>query len=594
MVPSVWVLLEAIPFNAAGKIDRSKISQWAENMSEEVYNDIMDLDLEALSMEHATEIEKRLQAVWARVLNVPAGKISLDRSFFSLGGDSITAMQIVSACRAVKIHIHVQDILQSKTISHLALRATASQKSFFAREEEFDVPFDLSPIQQLYFDQVVPRDTDGSNEHHFNQSIFVHLTRPVDPENVSRAVRDIVMQHSMLRARFQQDQRGHWTQLVLRDTAPGVYAFNVHEVADRAQSVSIAQASQKSLNIKDGPVFAVDMFTQNDDQFIFLVAHHLVVDLVSWRIILQDLEHYLETGALYLEKPVLFHTWCELQMKHTMQEVELPDVLPIDVTPIDWVYWGITDNGNVQADRVEKYFCVDPASTTVLLGEGNDTFHTEPSEIMLSALFHSYNHVFAHSSPTFFIEGHGRQPWDPTIDLSGTVGWFTTISPFNIPRDDSRDVLDTLKQTKDIRRRISGNQQPYFASRFLGSNGMGKFSGHGQMEVLFNYTGRQQQLEREDSLLQLEPLTADLALSDVGKNMRRLALFEIDVAVVNDISRVSFAYNRSMKHQDLIQAWIRASQATLEEILEKITKASVEYTLSDFPLLEMTKEGWRL
>lgn len=592
MVPSVWVLLEAIPFNTAGKIDRSKISQWTEHMSEEVYDDIMGLNLETLSIEHATEIEKRLQAIWAHVLNVPAGKINLDRSFFSLGGDSITAMQIVSACRAEKINIHVQDILQSKTVSQLALRATVSEKTFFTRNEEFDVPFDPSPIQQLYFDQVVPHDTDEPNGHHFNQSFFLHLTRPVDPENVSRAVQNIVLHHSMLRARFHQDQRGHWTQLVLRDTAPGVYRFNVHKVADRAQSVSIAQASQKSLNIKDGPVFAVDMFTQNDDQFIFLVAHHLVVDLVSWRIILQDLELYLETGALCLEKPVPFHTWCELQAKHTLQEAELQAVLSIDVTPIDWVYWGITSDGNVQADRVEKYFCLDPASMTILLGEGNDAFHTEPSEIILSALFHSFNHIFVHrSSPTFFIEDHGRKPWDPAIDLSRTVGWFTTMSPLNVPRNDSRDVLDTLKQTKDILRRISGNHHSYFASRFLGSSGIDKFNGHGQMEVLFNYTGRQQQLEREDALFQLEPVTADLVLSDIGKNMKRLALFEIDVTVANDIVKVSFAYNRYMKHQDLIQAWIRASQATLEEILQKIKITSVEYTLSDFPLLGMTKEG---
>lgn len=592
MVPTIWIVLQSISVTIAGKLDRAKAVKWVENMSKDTYNDIMDLESENFSAENATETEKRLQAVWARVLDIPLAKIGLNRSFFSLGGDSITAMQIVSACRADNLLISVQDVLQSKTISQLALRATIGGNASIHKEEDFDTPFELSPIQQLYFNKVVPQGMAGATRgHHFHQSFLIRFTQGVGSNQVSQAVQLIVARHSMLRARFHQDHSGKWTQLVPRDT--GSFHFQEQEVASRGELVTMAQVSRSSLNIVDGPVFAATMFnTHENQQYLFLVAHHLVVDLVSWRIILQDLEEQLKTGALAFQKPLPFQTWCRLQAEHVMHEADLRTVLPIDIKPADWSYWGMEERKNLEADRVEECIIFGSATTSALFGEANGAFRTEPSEIILSALFCSFKRVFAdRSPPTFFIEGHGRESWDSAIDLSGTVGWFTTLSPIFVALENSHDTLDVLKRTKDIRRRIPGNGWPYFASRFLTVNGNDVFSDHRQIEVVFNYTGRQQQLEREDALLHLENLNEDPIGIDVGGEMMRLALFEINVTVVNNTTRIDFVFNRLMHHLDRIRDWISSFKATLDQLLGKLIENQMEYTLSDFPLLEMTYES---
>jgi amino acid adenylation domain-containing protein/non-ribosomal peptide synthase protein (TIGR01720 family) len=592
MVPTIWIILQSISVTIAGKLDRAKTIKWVENMSQDTYNDIMDLESGNFLPENATETEKRLRAAWARVLDIPLAKISLNRSFFSLGGDSITAMQIVSACRADNLLISVQDVLQSKTISQLAIRTTIGANASIHKEEDFDTPFELSPIQQLYFNQIVPQGMAGATRgHHFHQSFLIRFRQGVDSEQVSRAVQLIVARHSMLRTRFHRDHSGKWTQLVPRNTES--FHFQEQEVASRGELITLAQVSRSSLNIVDGPVFAATMFNAHESQqYLFLVAHHLVVDLVSWRIILQDLEEQLKSGALSFRKPLPFQTWCRLQAEHVVHKANLRTVLPIEIKPADWSYWGMEGRKNAEADSVEEIITFGTATTSALFGEANSAFRTEPSELILSALFYSFKRAFADRFlPTFFIEAHGRESWDSAIDLSGTVGWFTTISPIFVALENSHDILDVLKRTKDIRRRVPGNGWPYFASRFLTANGKDAFGDHRQMEVMFNYTGRQQQLEREDALVQLENLNEDPIGIDVGGEMLRLALFEINVTVVNNITRIGFAYNRFMHHQDRIRNWISSFKSTLDQLLVKLIEKQMEYTLSDFPLLEMTYES---
>lgn len=585
MVPNAWALLQSVPLTTSGKIDRVKAAKWIEGVDEELYDKIMYHDEQQPSQRQLTEIEKSLQLVWARVLNVPVARIGLDRSFFSLGGDSITAMQIVSACRSENLQVSVQDILQSRTISQLALRATTNGVLVAFEDEDFDIPFGLSPIQQLYFGQIAPQGSAAA--HHFNQSFFARLTRRVDPECVFRALQAIVAQHSMLRANFIQDGLGQWSQFIpeYKDS----FRFELHEVADHGQIASLAQASQACLDIMNGPVFAADMFNARNEQYLYVVAHHLVIDLVSWRIILQDLEEHLRTGSLSLGKPFPFQAWCALRAEHAVEQ-NGPHVPPISISPGDWLYWGMEGTENIHSDRAEDCFNLDWANTSLLLGEANTKFRTEPSEIILSALVHSFKHVFDNrSTPTFFIERHGRECGDDRIDLSRTVGWFTTITPLDIPVDSLGDILETLKRTKDLCRKISRKGWSAFAAGFLNAKESEIASDYSQMEVVFNYTGRQQQFETDDALLRLDDLGD--TVSDIGGHMKRLALIEIDVTVINGTMKMSFAYNRLMHHQTSIKHWINTSKVELEGMLELLRDKSVEHTLSDFPLLPMTYDS---
>ena len=254
-------------------------------------------------------------------------------------------------------------------------------------------------------------------------------------------------------------------------------------------------------------------------------------------------------------------------------------------------------------DRPNRYSDVDTASFSLegaivasAFGECHRALRTEPLDIFLSVIAHSFSRVFKNRpTPTVFNESHGRQSWSTVVDPSRTVGWFTTIFPVHVPISRSDDVLNTVRQMKDSIRRIPDNGRPYFAHRYLTPEGQKEFKDHKSMEIIFNYLGRMQQLEHDDSLLQQASFAdgeeAERLTADVGPNASRFALFEISAAVVKDKIEFSFIYNKKMKHQAKILQWVAECQQTFEEVVKKLVAMKPEPTLSDFPLLPMTYGG---
>jgi amino acid adenylation domain-containing protein/non-ribosomal peptide synthase protein (TIGR01720 family) len=585
MIPTVWLVVESIPLNTSGKLDRAKVARWVHEVDEETYLQIVSFQEEDSARGPTIAMDRQLQEVLGQVLNLPADRILLNRSFLGLGGDSITAMQAVSRARAEGIAIRVQDFLQSKSISELALVAKISTRSSLSRVDEVDTAFNLSPIQQMYF-QIA-----GQQVNQFNQSFFLRLTHKVQPQDVSRAIEAVVRQHSMLRARFTTNQDGQWQQHITKDTDQS-YRFTLHQIRDKEEAAAIMATSQASLDVQKGPVFSCDLFNMEDgdDQLLFLVAHHLVIDLVSWRIVLQDLEDILKSGALLAETPFPFQAWCKIQSEYAQRQLPPTKVLPFNVVPADYSYWGMENQPNLYGDTISQSFHVDADITSKLLGCCQVSLGTEPVEVFLATLLHAFNRTFVdRATPTVFSEGHGREPWDDEIDLAGSVGWFTTMSPLHVPLSAGASVVDTVRRTKDTRRKLPGNGWPYFASRFLNSAGMKAFADHLPMEMLFNYLGRYQQLEREDVLIRQESVPKGVL--DVGLDVQRLALFELSVVVIQGATQFTVVYNSNMERQDEICEWMRAWHCSLVEAVTCLSNMEVERTLSDFPLLSMTYDG---
>jgi hypothetical protein len=303
----------------------------------------------------------------------------------------------------VGIAIGVRDILQSQTISQLALVAKSSDRSSVSWEDEVGNVFDLSPIQQMHF-ELEGQNANRSN-HHFNQSFFLRLTREVRPQDLARAVEAVVRQHSMLRARFRRVEGGRWGQLITKDVAES-YRFRTHEVTGQDEVTKVMAASQASLDVEEGPMFASDLFNvAGDGQLLFLVAHHLVIDLVSWRVILQDIEEVLESGTLSAERPFPFQAWCRLQAQHAQQHLIPSKVLPFDVAPADFAYWGMTDQANVYGDTVSENFTLDMDVTSALLGSCHTALGTEPVDVFLATLLYAFRQTFLdRAMPTVFSE----------------------------------------------------------------------------------------------------------------------------------------------------------------------------------------------
>lgn len=166
---------------------------------------------------------------------------------------------------------------------------------------------------------------------------------------------------------------------------------------------------------------------------LFLVAHHLVVDLVSWRIILQDLEEFLHRGQLFTREPISFQTWAKQQEKYARAHLRSHQLtrpnklgsLPLSTPPNLKDFWGIDPSQNLFGEAVASTFALDAETTALLLGRCNDCLATEPSDLFIASLLESFALVFQDRGiPAVHCEGHGREPWDGSgIDLSGTVGW---------------------------------------------------------------------------------------------------------------------------------------------------------------------------
>lgn len=585
MIPTIWISVKQIPLNTSGKLDRARMTRWVQNMDMDTYRETLVPENEGGS-KPATTMEQRIQHIVSGVLNIPAEQVSLNRPFLNLGGDSISAMQVISRARAAGITMKVQDVLQSKAITQLALLARdSSHHTSTDYEDEIGTLFDLSPVQKMYFEK------SGQRPSHFNQSFFLRLTREVNPQDLIRAVRTVVKQHAMLRSRFSPDDFGHWKQCITEDHADS-YRMNIHKTLKESIATIIA-ASQSALDVRDGPVFSADFIDiPGDGLFLFLAAHHLVVDLVSWRIILQDLEEILSTGSCSSDTPFPFQHWVKMQADYAEQNLLVEKVLPIETPSADLEYWGMRDQPNYQGDIGSQTFILDPEATELLLGKCQAALRTEPIEIFIATLLWAFSRVFDDRvTPTLFNEGHGREPWTADIDLSRTVGWFTTLSPLHASVESGNGLLDVIRRIKDTRRGIPANGWQYFSARYLSPKGAKAFEHHRDIEILFNYLGRYQQLERDDALLSQEPIPHEAAALDVGLKAQRFALFDVSVGIMDGRAQFRMLYNTHMKHQDKLPIWMTTWEQSLKEAVSLLSNLKPEYTLSDFPLLPMTYTG---
>ncbi|KGO57957.1 AMP-dependent synthetase/ligase [Penicillium expansum] len=589
MIPRFFLPLSHIPLTPSGKTNRRHIQEQANKLSLEQMQAYRAVKIQPEAP--STSREEKLQEIWAKTLNRTVEEIGTTESFFRLGGDSVSAMQVAAGCRTVGLKVAVADIFRFPSIKQLAERIQDSGSvslSPAGEEDQTEVWFELSPIQKLFFERV----PNGHNK--FTLEFILRLSKPLPPPEIKRAIEKIVAAHSMLRARYEQRADGQWGQIIGRDVSRSL-RFREHRVPsmnDRKALQTILSTSQSTLDIIQGVMIVVDVITTDTgEQFLGLMAHHLVIDLVSWRVLLQDLEDILNTGRTIQPLSRSFQQWCRLQGSYAKESLDPSKTLKTEIPRPSMDYWGSETilTANTWADATRRTITVSKETTEAIIGAANGAFHTQPVEIIQAAVLHAFVQAFDDRlAPTMFSEGHGREPWDADIDISRTVGWFTTIVPLflDVKKEDS--VRRILQITKDGRRSISNNGWAYFASRFLHPEGPKKFQSHSPMEILFNYTGLFQQFERPGALLQMTSVHDD-SLLPMAADLPRMALIDVNATVMNGSLNLSFIYNQRLQHQDRLEQWISNCLQTLEQLPLELQQ---EQRLSavDFPLLSLASE----
>lgn len=263
-----------------------------------------------------------------------------------------------------------------------------------------------------------------------------------------------------------------------------------------------------------------------------------------------------------------FQAWCHSQSpgEKDGHSLQIPDGLP------NADYWGVEGFENTYGQVKTRGFSLDEQATGMLLDGMHSSAQTEPLDLLLAVAFQSFSQVFPDlADPTIYNESHGRQ--STTQDVSETVGWFTSVKALRITR--SAKIMDTIKRVKELRKQIGDLKD---LSRRTGP-----------MEILFNYLGRLQQLERSDSLFQhYGDVFAEGELTeygDMGSRTARFALFELSAIVIKDKLRIAFTFNKKLQHQDSIAQWISTFETLLREALPEFRKFANELTPASFPLL---------
>ncbi|KAI7760061.1 hypothetical protein LZL87_012432 [Fusarium oxysporum] len=597
MIPSMWLAVEFIPRLQSGKLDRKQTAKWVDGMSETLYRQLNPVAAVQrsgdLKCENKNELE--LHKIWTHVLNLKEEQLGLAQSFLSVGGDSISAMQVMSECKKRGLGLAVSHIINCKSISALALKVKDIERPALLHEM-VEEPFDLSPIQKLYFSRP------NYDQGHYNQSFLLRTSQNIHESDLRKAMETLILRHSMLRGRFQRDVSGEWQQRITNDVTSS-YRLRVLKLASREDVDESLVDSQTCLDPVGGPLFAADLIDRDaEEQLLFVVAHHLVIDLVSWRIILQELEELLlrPEAAHETDRPLPFQVWCKMQSEHA--QAQTPDqVLPIQGIPDgDPGYWGMTDTPNIYGQMARQGFEIGPHQTSLLVSKCHDALRTEIPDVLMAAMVYSFGQIFMDRPiPAVFAEGHGREVWDSSIDLSNVVGWFTTIYPVFAGSDSQSNLIDTVKMIKDARRKVPDNGRPYFASRWLTKEGREAFSRHWPLEITFNYLGQYQQLEREGALFTPESNIAGEIReasqgADIGPLTACISLFEVSAVIVKGSLRFSFGFNQNMKHQPQIRQWISCCEQSLGEVITSLASMAPEPTLSDFPLLSLTYDRLRV
>ncbi|KAH6623991.1 hypothetical protein B0J18DRAFT_409502 [Chaetomium sp. MPI-SDFR-AT-0129] len=633
MVPSTWLVLEGIPLLPSGKLDRNSVAKFVDSLSEEALDKIANASEPAekvVSRAQTTQVSQipqtpqiplheTLKTIWSQVLNISPDRIGPNVSFLHLGGDSITAMQVMAKCRGQGIRVAVSDIIGSKSVHELALKVqpSASQQTQQlqpvsgqkASNSEDHHEFDPSPIQQLFFQAMHVNPSQGTSQgSHFNQSVLLRLAKKTNAHDLARGLHALVESHSMLRARFRRDGLGHWRQRITTDVS-GSYRFKTHSLRSVSRMEKRIRSSQTALDFERGPLMAADWFSitgqedndensGDDEVYVFIAVHHLVVDVVSWGILLQDLEDFLATGSIKAPPSLSFQTWTRQQSERAQDEKNRAALLPRrETADADLAYWGMAGGASsnahgdvLHAEAVE----LDVATTAQLLGaDCHAPMGTEVLDVLLAALLLSYRNATdgRRGVPTIYNEGHGREVWDGAMDVSRTIGWFTTLYPVHLPDESSSDddLITAVRWVKDYRARLAGKGRPYFAYRMLTADGRAAYDKGWPVEVAFNYLGQMQNLSRTDNFLQAADHSIDT--SDVGNSVPRLALIEVSAVVANGQMTLSFAYNKHMKHHDSIHRWVRECQSLLSSAPHALAQHSQAQTLSAFPLLSLSYYG---
>ncbi|TFI50883.1 amino acid adenylation domain-containing protein [Mastigocladus laminosus UU774] len=581
MVPSTFVTLESLPLTPSGKIDRRALPEPEARTG-----------IESSLVAPRTPIEEKLAKIWAQVLRVEI--VGIHDNFFELGGDSILSIQIITRAKVAGIKLTVKQLFANQTIAQLATVA-GTTKVLSIEQELVTGTLPLTPIQHWFFEQKLPE------KHHFNQSFLFTVPSDLNLEILEQVWQQLLKHHDALRLRFTQtDTIWHQIHAAPTDniTIPHFDLSTVPETQIEKTIETTANELQASLNLSENLVQVAFFWLGIDKKArLLIIIHHLVVDGVSWRILLEDLQtayQQLSQGKTIQlpAKTTSFKDWARQLTEYAVAEVlksELDYWLSASYDTVDSLPVDYAQGVNTTASAKTVTVLLDEAETLSLLQDVPKAYKTQINDILLTALVLVLSGWTNSESVLFNLEGHGREEIVDGIDLSRTVGWFTTIFPVVVELRIIDDLGTALKSVKEQLRAIPNKGIGYGLLRYLNVDGeiSAQLEKIPQAEISFNYLGQFAQVVNTSSLMQIANEPSGNSESLQGQ---RHYLLDINAIIANEQLQIDWTYSSNIHQQETIENIAQEFVETLQEIIAHcLSLENAGYTPTDFPLSNLNQ-----
>ena len=579
MVPSAFVFLSELPLTPNGKVDRRALP-----MPEATRPDVANTF--ALPT-NATE--RLLVEIWREALRLD--KIGINDNFFELGGDSIIGVQMIMKANERGLRFAPRQLFQHQTIAELAavIEPVAESKAKTGQHANL-VP--LTPIQHWFFEQSFPE------RNHWNMARLLDVFPRLNPRLLRQSLQALLSQHDALRLRFTREQNGWQQRCASIDDELSLTLFDLTMISEDEQAArleALIAGVQKSLDISAGPIVRVALFDlgRQKPYKLLIVIHHLAVDIVSWQVLLADLQtayRQLEQGErIQLPVPTTsFTAWAE-QLTAYAQTAKLRQELgywlhrpwtSLRRLPVDNPT-GI--NAETSARTISASLSLE--ETQAILQDVPKAYRTQAKEVLLTALVQSFAPWTGASTLLVDLEGHGREDlWDD-LNLSRTVGWFTSIAPACLDITGVTRPEDALKSVKEQLRAMSSGGIGFSLLRYLSHDEETKrqLAALPQAEIVFNYQGQsahslQSQAKTSFTLAQTPDESAR------SQHLKRCYLLEVNGSIDDNCLQISLTYSENVHRRETIEHILARYTEKLRTLIRSCQGSNqASFTPSDFP-----------
>ncbi|MFT4174539.1 MAG: amino acid adenylation domain-containing protein, partial [Rhodocyclaceae bacterium] len=586
MVPAVFVFIDAMPLSANGKLDRRALP--APQASA----------LHAAYVAPSGEAEHTLARIWSEVLGVPEDSIGRGDNFFALGGDSILSIQVIGRASQAGLVLTPRQLFEHQTVAELA---QAAGRASTRQAEQGMVTGALRPVpvQRWFFEQDLARPA------HFNQALLFEASA-IDARHLREAVHALERHHDALRLRTgAADEAVGEPSLTHAEAghAPLFSHVDLCAVNAAAPAEALAAATareQAGLDLRHGPLFRVvlyEMAERGTDQRLLLLAHHLVVDGVSWRILLEDLEQAYRHGAdgrapALPAKTTSLQAWSAALHAHAGSAALATErshwarvaahAADTPRLPFDHAH-----GSNRAADEARVRVELSSVLTARLLREAAPAYRTDVEDLLLTALSLAVAEWCGHAQAgdatrvLFDLEGHGRDVAGIELDTTRTVGWFTAIYPVCLQVAAATGPGACIKAVKEQLRATPGNGAGYGLLRYVAHDPIEPIDA----PIVFNYLG---QTGGARSRAWLRAAAEGSGAAQAPDNTRTHSLAfsaHVDAHDGAEHLQVSVAFSRAQFDAATIERLARRYIECLGQLIEHCAEAQAGgYTPSDFPL----------